>query len=68
MAVAALKKNADLKRAIQSSGQTQKALASRIGFPEKVLSWVVIGRWNLNRSEKMRVARALRMPVATLFD
>lgn len=68
MSVATLERNLRLKKMIKKSGQTQKAFAARIGMSEIVLSWHILGRWNLTLHERTCIAAALNKPAATLFN
>jgi transcriptional regulator with XRE-family HTH domain len=47
---------------------TQEALAERLGVSDKYIWRVEAGRQNLTIESMVRIARALRVPIASLFD
>jgi transcriptional regulator with XRE-family HTH domain len=60
--------NLNLLVAIKRTGRTQREVARAAGLPESALSMAINGRLNLNGDEKCRIARALELQPAELFE
>lgn len=61
-------KQSKLRQAIFEVGTTQRAIAKKAGISHTILSQAITGRLNLTEDEKTRIANALNMPIADLFE
>ena len=57
-----------LKIEIVKRGINQRELAKKIGIHETLLSLIANGHFNANSSQKAKIARALKTPVAEVFS
>lgn len=60
-------KNIILKTAIFKEGTTQRAVALKAGISEAVLSMIINGKYNPNKRERKRIARAIGRDERELF-